>query len=300
MNLTASSQSKNSLCACGSGKKFKRCCWRPEPTVREKPEVQTPTHDLPGLIFLTPMRGGQLSWPTASCLIRDSKLPDVGIIHLAAENMPVAQARNFLAKKALEVPKRVNANMRPGFFCLWADSDAFWPAGTIERMLHTLRANPRIDILAGFFCKRVPFSAPLAYRGEKTIELGADFSMGDLVEVDHAGGHFFMHRLELLERLPEHPFTPLPDIPPEDLSFYARAREASCRIYVDTRSVVAHLDADTGLAYVPGAPAQRVTDFGTLEAAPIGAEREYGLSFSGTQVSRFSRLFGDEHDAYRS
>jgi GT2 family glycosyltransferase len=160
---------------------------------------------------------------------------------------PVDEARNILADQTaalLEYPER-GAFIADEMFVLWIDDDAFWPPGAVASALRIMKEHQEIDILSGFFGPRGEYGDATLWYGERLRE------DGDVVEVLHTGMHWVMHRASVLDRVGPAPFSCFGGLT-EDLSFSKRARNAGLRIFVAKSIVIPHIDAEKGLAYVPG------------------------------------------------
>ena len=172
---------------------------------------------------------------------------------------PVIEARNELALAALAV----NAE-----FTLWLDDDAFFEPGTIERLIASLRQHDEIDILGTYSCDRRPFCSPSSYvardgalyaiveKGMPTTvqvqQYAPRFTIGEIVEIDVCAFHCVLMRTSLLERTGALPFNLAPKSGVgEDFNFCMRAKRAGARVATDTGATVAHVDIETGSAFIP-------------------------------------------------
>jgi hypothetical protein len=221
--------------------------------------VRVPTPP-PGkvLVLCMPTRDGQVSIETHFALkAQGGPLP---VVTLFEARKTVVEARNALAANVLRLREL-------GFdfdFVLWLDADAWWPPQTIERMMQTLAARPDVDILTAFSGERGPFSGASAFIGMNTIQphdvrvvgdpppIECYFTHGDVVEVDRASFHFLLMRAELLERVGPKPF----DLSAgtgygEDFCFCDRVRTIGGKIACDTGAIVAHVDVESGYAFIP-------------------------------------------------
>lgn len=144
-------------------------------------------------------------------------------------------------------------------------------------MMQTMMAHPEIDVLTGLFGGRSANSNPCAYHEDWTwIVPGRDCEPGDVVEIAKSGFHFVLHKAELLDRLPEDPFTVKEknhDGSGEDFAFCDNVRAIGGRIFCDTGAMVAHI-GDEGFAYLPGEVAMKVVG-GNLRKVDPTVERSY-------------------------
>lgn len=173
---------------------------------------------------------------------------------------------------------------------LWLDDDAYWPPNTFAQVKAILRNCPQVDMVAGYFGTRLPFATPLAFRDKNDSnsfpKVNVDCQMGDLVEVERVSFHFVAHRVSVLEKVGQNPFTlPEEGTIGEDFAFCDRARAAGCRIVCATGLPIAHIDPRDGAAYIPGMPALRVEQgqlvmprqhVGANGEVKIGEARSYG------------------------
>jgi len=231
-------------------------------------------------------------------------LGDVACTLFSVVGEPVVEARNELAARALASGAEL---------ALWLDDDAYPEAGSIERLLATMRAQPAIDMLAAFACDRRPFCSPNAFRlhGERYVALAERntpapfaipewaprYSIGDVVPVDACAFHCVLMRTTLLERLGADPFVlPRDARYGEDFEFCRRARAVGASLAVDTGAPVAHLEPESGLAFLPYKPPGRIVERrffaipDTRSAAEIAApwrdrdtraDRSYGGALDG-------------------
>lgn len=242
-------------------------------------------------IVCMPTRGS-VSVETHTAL--SSNKDDSAVILATVARKPVTEARNSLAATALQAVKDDPLPWIPReWIVLWVDDDSFWTPGTFAQLKAIFRAYSQVDIVAGYFGPRAPFSSPIAFRdkgnGESFPRPNVDCRMGDLVEVERVGFHFVAHRVSVLEKVGPNPFTIPVDAEKnvsEDFAFCDRARAAGCRIVCATGLHIAHIDPRDGAAYIPGAPTLRVDNnrlaTATLEhldsdgAVKTGEERSYG------------------------
>lgn len=239
---------------------------------------------------------------------------------VAVVGKPVVEARNELARRALA---------RGAEFTLWLDNDAFFEPGSVERLLATMRAQPSIDMLAAFACDRRPFCSPNAFRlhDDRYVALverstpapfalpawAPRYSIGEIVPIDACAFHAVLMRTALLERLGPDPFA-LPEGTehPEDLQFCRRARASGALLAVDTGAPVAHVETESGLAFLPYKPPGRIVAnrFAIVPdsrsaaeiAAPwrerdIRAGRSYGAGLDAIFRSAHARKHGKPHNA---
>jgi hypothetical protein len=244
------------------------------------------------VIVCMPSRG-QVCYETMLAL--QHNLQDVHHWVATIGRKPVVEARNALARYALALPNQAQLPIAPReWFVLWADDDSWWPAGAVGNMVRVMKQNPDVDAIFGKFGSRTAFGPVIALReasdGSSFPKENVDCRYGDMVEIKRAGFHWVLMRLSLLERVGPDPF----NIPPgiimsEDFAFCDRACAAGAKLVVATGCPVVHIEAKTGLAYLPGMPAM-LMDENTV--------REISLGKSDTAASSRSkrRLYGDEID----
>lgn len=217
---------------------------------------------------------------------------------------PVVEARNELAARA---------RASGAEFALWLDDDAIPEPGALARLLATLRAEPAVDVLAAFACDRRPFCSPNAFRlhGDAYVALverdtptpfalpdwAPRYSIGEIVPVDACAFHCVLLRTTLLERLGEHPFS-LPEGAKygEDFQFCRRAKSAGARIAVDTGARVAHIETESGLAFVPYKPPGRVVERRFVAIPDNRSAAEIAAPWRGHDI-RAGRTYGAALDA---
>lgn len=195
---------------------------------------------------------GKVTAETTTALL--AHMDGFSYVYMPCPRKPVAEARNLLAQSAKLVPDKSPFIPADGFWCLWVDDDAFWRPGTLRRAFESITSSG-VDVLAGYFCARGENAPPAAlYLDETAPRIGEQYEHGDIVGVDRIGFHFVLHRLELLEKLGDDPFTPnlkdYPDGGGEDYAFCDRVRAIGGTIAFDSAALVAHVD-DDGKAYLP-------------------------------------------------
>jgi GT2 family glycosyltransferase len=142
-------------------------------------------------------------------------------------------ARNLLAREAIESgADRV----------LWIDSDMVFGEDLMIRFGEDLDAG--WDMVCGSYFKRELPVTPVIYTyidpkaGKAEAYLG--YPKDAVFQVAGCGFGAVMMNTELLRRVGDYPFTPLPHLS-EDLSFCKRATDAGARIVCDSRIKVGHV-----------------------------------------------------------
>lgn len=295
--------SRNAPCACGSGRKYKVCCLPKEEAARK------PHSDKDVVLVLMPTRG-TISYETSLAL--DANMGGVQYRKLIVARKPIVEARNLLARYALEAIERGDLFefVPREYYCLWVDDDAWWPPDVVPMMLRAMREIPMLDALFGKFGARLPYSKPFAWRDADDLESfpkeNLDCKPADLVQIESAGFHFVMMRSSLLKRVGPNPFDILTNdagkAMGEDASFCRRAVAASAKLGVGMGFPILHVDPLDGTGYLPGMPAAmmdgNVVRMLTVEhAIPQGTAktselRKYGEGVDGAMEE--SAAFGAE------
>jgi hypothetical protein len=233
-------------------------------------------------IALTPTRG-VVAAELLTALVNNNEGHE--ILLRMVNRQPVDTARNQLAAMAIAAADDA-VNFPPGSdpYVFWIDSDAFFLKGTFSMMIHTLEANPAIDVLAALFGPRSPNRGATAFRkrDDKTSYLipEVNFERGELVDVDIVGLHFILHRTSLLRALGPNPFGEPSEASSDDAAFCGRIRHGNGRITVATGMPVFHVDERNGTAYSPGIAGCSI-DGDAIDATRLGddlptEERTYG------------------------
>ncbi len=269
--------SRNGPCRCGSGVKYKKCCGRAKP---------------PAIAVATPTRSG-LSRETAYALrYHFDGLPKRTY---RVVGKPVVEARNELCEQILRDRESGALDADHEWFVLWVDDDAWWPRGAVKDILDLAIKHADIDLIAGLYSARVANLGPILEFNEllRDSDYRACAHGCDLLRIISCGGHFRIHRLSLLDKLGPKPFSIEKDGQYEDHIFCARIRAIGGELAVAQRVKVAHVDTDTGLAYLPFEPVQRITK-GKIAPAedapasgifPVPVPRVYGRDIE-TAVTR--------------
>ena len=144
-----------------------------------------------------------------------------------------ADARNLLAREAIESgADRV----------LWIDSDMVFDEDLMIRLGEDLDAG--WDMVCGLYFKRELPVTPVIYSDinveECKTRVYMNYPKDAMFAINGCGFGAVMMTTELLKRVGDYPFTPLPKLS-EDLSFCARATDAGARIACDSRIKVGHV-----------------------------------------------------------
>lgn len=234
------------------------------------------------VIVLMPTRGNVCA-ETTMALINNTRGHD---LHLYTVNRrPVDTARNMLAARALELDPHDIAAGDDDPFVFWIDSDAFFLNGTMTLMMHEMRKDPTIALLAAYCGPRAAFAGATAYADlhdpNSFPHPGVTCEIGAFVDVKIAPLHFAVHRRSLLERVGTNPFGDhAGPSSSEDAMFSQRIGLLGERIVVATGIPVFHIDERDGAAYLPGAPAMRVVENAVDTETPVPGlpleHRDYG------------------------
>lgn len=234
-----------------------------------------------GLLVLMPTRGA-VSVETMLCL--REHLDGYPNELLTAFRKPVVEARNQLAKEARELnPTYLDFDPK---YVLWVDDDAWWPAGHVDRAVSILEDHPDVAMVSGLFCKREPNVRPVAMTTEH-VQIGpkqlwrfydplkCEYETGELTPLMLGGGHWFIIRRAMLQKVGDAPFNRLTwkEAFPndgsaqetkmaEDLSFCVRVNNAGGKIVTERSLLVGHVDVTNGLCYYPNSPALMANGLG--------------------------------------
>ena len=226
-----------------------------------------------GLLVLMPTRGS-VSVETFTALSSNCDGLPKAIVTVARR--PVVEARNSLWKIATEAQAQLPWSEA---FVLHVDDDAFWLPGTISKMIDTLRTYPQIDVLSGAYCTRLPFYTMIGNRTAGKLSPPVPKQVGEICEVQEVGMHFVMHRIKLLSKVGPDPFNRIENMP-EDYSWSRHVREAGGRLFIATGANVAHVDANSGSAYLVGSAVHKIEN---NELRPVQSEH-LGLRLAEERV----------------
>lgn len=190
---------------------------------------------------------------------------------LTEVGLPVDEARNRLTERALAS----GANR-----IVWADADAFWVRGCLERLLSwTADTSKAVATVHG---RRVHFSSVNAWQSldlSRPIGFAAIRATNGIVPCHFIGAHVLACSRALLERLGPNPWGVRDTDSSEDFAFARRIHETGCALVLDTRAWTFHVE--DGIMYVPGSSAYALVD-GKIEmrplppTAPFPPGRDYG------------------------
>lgn len=254
-------------------------------------QKRTVTKD--ALIVAIPSRGAMCmeTFLTVECNMVDAPPRFIA----TALRLGIIEARNLLVKIVKNAHKHAPIAAE-NFWALWLDDDCWFPAGTVTKMLAIMSKHKEIDMLVGHYGPRQAGCMPHLHRLPGKRERKT--AHGKIVELEKGGLHIALHRIELLDRLPSAPFSPLPpDHIGEDFAFCKRIRDAGGRIFTPLDLPIGHVDHRDGLVYFPGcAPAQLVdmnTFVFTEKPALAIEERSYGA-----QLDRWFSVLDPKRTAF--
>jgi Glycosyltransferase like family 2 len=238
------------------------------PTITGNPKLMNVS-----IATLIPVRD-QITSFTIDALNRD------GLSPCTVTGKPVDEARNELVRRVLAIDPAPDV-------VLWIDADAWWPSGTVDKLLNLLH-QPRVDVATGFFGVREAFRPPTILKtlgDPKSFARpgGEDCPVGQGLRVGYSGLHFVAHRRSLLERLGPDPFSVTGSGDGEDAAFCRRILAVGGTIVCHTGAPVAHV-GDDGFAYLPGAPRFVIRDNGLHQVptevpkASFVRDRSYGTA----------------------
>jgi hypothetical protein len=176
---------------------------------------------------------------------------------LTEVGLPVDEARNRLTKRALASGAEQ---------IVFADADAFWQPGCLQRML-SWTTDPR-KVIGAICGARVHFAPANARPTEDPVLVTfADIRKVDgLIPCHFIGAHVLAGSRAALERLGPSPWALTSADRSEDNAFARRIREAGSGLYLDTRAWSFHVE--NGIMYVPGSSAYVLRD-GKVEMHPL-------------------------------
>lgn len=212
---------------------------------------------------------------------------------LTEVGLPVDEARNRLTKRALASGVEQ---------VVWADADAFWLPGCLERML-SWTSDPT-KAIGSVYGARMHFSTASArpiFDPHRLVSFEEIRAMDGLIPCDFIGSHVLACSDILLERLGPRPWALRDTDSSEDAAFARRIREAGCGLYLDTRAWTFHVE--NGVMYVPGSSAYALVD-GRVEirplppTAPFQRARDYGAVVNAARWRPGTMSRPDERRAF--
>ena len=251
------------------------------------------------IICAIPTRG-TMSIETHHCLTNCmASLPHVEFV---VARKPVDDARNILAAAIRSLNDDAILSFRAPYV-LWCDDDSMWTSEAVQRAIQYLDVRPEIDILTGFYSARLPNAPPMVFLKEPP-EARAHPSMGELVEIRTASFHWLWMRREVLDKLGDGPFTiEGTGALLEDAAFFIRAQSVGLRTFCATQLVIAHIEASTGVGYLPDSPAllsdgRRLTSI-IENYVPEIVYRDYGPKVNASIARVHAKNRSERRQAFR-
>ena len=214
-----------------------------------------PTTILLGL----PTRDGTLSKETECSITHNDD--GFNLIRIMTSGLGVIDARNSIAAGMMD------HSDDPEQVCLWCDSDSFWEPGTIAKVIEALKSLPPLSTVNGYSGSRREHGTSFGHISENGWQTAVYGREPELCPIIRAGFQLVAHRLAVLQALPSDPFNyyePLAEKdwypPSEDYSFFERLRLVGGQAYMALSAPVAHVDVETGLAYLPHSGAFMIVD----------------------------------------
>lgn len=171
-------------------------------------------------------------------------------------------ARNVIQGSILTLQRNECMKRQEGDWIIFIDDDMVWNPDAVGRLVASweeVQATTDQPVIMGALCHRrgVPYD-PTLYMRERAFEGGyriLERWVDDIVEVDATGLAFVLIPVKALEAIVQAPWPPLErrlelDPPPlfrwtgrmgEDLVFMQEAKNAGCRVFVDTRIEIGHI-----------------------------------------------------------
>ncbi len=182
---------------------------------------------------------------------------NIQFYEVPADGMEVADARNYAAKRSLELGSE---------FLFFIDSDVLLAFDALQKLMRRAREFPDHDIFSGLYCtKNLAAAEPLIYKHDGQGPFW-DWAIGDLVfDLASVGMGCALLRTDLFRRIEhtsENPwfFTKNTIVHKsdglernrgtEDIWFCRRAREdAGAKVMVDTSILCGHQDLESGVIF---------------------------------------------------
>ena len=173
-------------------------------------------------------------------------------VQLNTLGVPIAQARNGFADRALEIGAK--------YLYFW-DEDVEVPPQTLRELIYVMEHNDDAAVVGGIYCLKTDRPEPLVFKG-----VGAgpfwNWKVGEIFEVDAIGMGCTLIRVEALKDLEKPYFKTVDDMSAyldnvnfgeqwtEDLYFCNSLRETKWKILAHGQILPAHINLETGRAYV--------------------------------------------------
>jgi predicted SAM-dependent methyltransferase len=212
-----------------------------------------------GLMIAVPLSGNPIVADWAFSFAQLHPPMNYNIEYSLVKGMPVAEARNHLARSA------VQKNCKYLFFI---DEDVTPPAHTVRQLIYHLEHWPRAAVAGGIYCHKSPPSFPMVFRGNGAGSYWG-WKIGEVFDCSGLGCGCMMIRVDALKTIPEPWFKTVDDVEKfmdginqgemwtEDLYFCDKVTKATgegvpeggWQILADGGILPNHWDTRTGTAY---------------------------------------------------
>jgi hypothetical protein len=192
--------------------------------------------------------------------------------HLIVKGYPVAEARNVLAEKALEV----------GAKYLWfVDDDTIPPPNSLQRLIYVMENYPEIKALGGVYVTKTETPSPVLFRG---MGLGSfwKWKKGEIFEVTGIGAGCLLIATDIFKQIKKPWFEFQETISyecgvpsglvSEDISFCNKVREAGYLVFAHGGILCDHHDTANGKVYQIGPDTYPMRPETTSLANPLPQE----------------------------
>lgn len=248
----------------------------------------------PGLVIGVPTLGRPVPLAWAFAFKSLSTPINYNTIFQVVEGQPVADARNQIAKYAVEVDAK---------YLFFLGDDVEVPAYTLKQLIHRMEQDPTLAVVGGVYCSKCEPSAPLVFIGNGQGSFW-DWKIGDYFEVTGMGMDCTLIRVSALKDIPEPWFKTVDEDGfldgknsaeswTEDLYFFNKLiKLEQWKVYCDAQIICKHWDVYENKPYglpVGSLPLRQMVS--AEKKALLYGERE--VEFEGTVVK-----FGQNGDSH--
>lgn len=158
--------------------------------------------------------------------------------YVVTSGMPVADARNHIASRAIELDAT---------YLLFVDDDTIPPSNAIRMLKYKLDQNPDVAAIGAIVCTKTDPPEPVVFKhhGEGTCW---NWRLGDVFECDRVSVSCMMIRVDAIRDIPK-PLFVMSDNQTEGMYFCELLKKHNLKIMAHGGVLCTHIDMNTGVGY---------------------------------------------------